>query len=96
MRSLAPRESDSIYSVSKRHMTREQVLALVQTLGLIDLREARTYLDEEGSIEAILIMRDVQENDFATSPGGFPTPSAFPNLYGDRGARAIPSVSITW
>ena len=33
-------------------MTREQVLALVQTLGLIDLGEALTYLDEEGQVDA--------------------------------------------
>jgi hypothetical protein len=42
-------------------MTREQVPALVQTLGLIDLGEALTYLDEAGQVEAILVMRDVRE-----------------------------------
>ena len=57
-------------------MTIEQGLALARVLGLIDLGEARTYLDEEGQIEAILVMTDVQESEVATSPG-------FPNLYGE-------------
>jgi len=67
-------------------MTIEQVLALARVLGLIDLGEARTYLDEEGQIEAILVMTDVQESDVATSLG-------FPNLY-EEGRKPIPERGI--
>jgi hypothetical protein len=36
-------------------MTKEQLLALIEELGLIDLGDAIAYLDPDGAIEALLI-----------------------------------------
>lgn len=41
----------------------EQVLAIVEGLGLIDLGEVVTYLDEEEQIEAILSHQAYQEGE---------------------------------
>jgi len=35
-----------------KRMAMEQLLALIEELGLIDLGDAVTYLDEEGALEA--------------------------------------------
>ena len=42
-------------------MAMEQLLALIEELGLIDLGDAVTYLDEEGALEALLVTREQKE-----------------------------------
>ena len=39
-------------------MNKEQLLALIEELGLIDLGDAITYLDPDGGIEALLITKN--------------------------------------